>query len=280
VANIRQPSNGQKISEKDVVVYTDVSDDAGLARVELWVNGALNRTLYQPPYTFTVPAAGLGYGEHSLQVRAHDVAGNVGASQKATIKIGNAGDVTNPVVKLKSANSNGIITGTAELTAIASDNSGVVKKVELYRSGELIDTDRVAPFIFSVNTKNIPNGSYNFQARAYDEAGNVASSTLNLRVHNEVDSTPPTVTLNQPSNNQVIGKNAQMKVIARAHDNKGVAKMILILDSRVLEVCYNVQLCEASVGVNMGTGQHTVFAWAYDEAGNATRDVAYITKKK
>jgi len=52
------------------------SDDIGVGKVELYVNGILAGTDYAAPYTFTLPA--LPKGRVTILVKAYDAAGNVG----------------------------------------------------------------------------------------------------------------------------------------------------------------------------------------------------------
>jgi hypothetical protein len=52
------------------------SDDVGVGKVELYVNGVLAGVDYAAPYTFTLPA--LPKGRVTLVVKAYDAAGNVG----------------------------------------------------------------------------------------------------------------------------------------------------------------------------------------------------------
>ena len=58
-----------------VSVAATVTDDTGVTRAELWVDGALERTLASAPYTF---GATLGRGAHQLRVYGYDAAGNHG----------------------------------------------------------------------------------------------------------------------------------------------------------------------------------------------------------
>jgi len=52
------------------------SDDVGVGKVEVYVNGVLAGTDYAAAYTFTLPA--LPKGRVTILVKAYDAAGNVG----------------------------------------------------------------------------------------------------------------------------------------------------------------------------------------------------------
>ena len=66
------------------------------------------------------------------------------------------------------------VSGNVALTATASDNRGVAK-VEFWASGKLLGTDTAAPYSYSWNTRKL-SGSQTITARAYDAAGNMATS--------------------------------------------------------------------------------------------------------
>jgi len=67
VVTVSPPANG--------TLTAQATDDVGVARVELWVNGALVATDYSAPYVFSL--AGLPGGNLAIVVKAYDAAGNV-----------------------------------------------------------------------------------------------------------------------------------------------------------------------------------------------------------
>ena len=67
------------------------------------------------------------------------------------------------------------LTGTATLSANASDNVGVTK-VEFYAGSTLIGTDTTSPYSISWNTAGVANGAYSITSKAYDAANNVGTS--------------------------------------------------------------------------------------------------------
>ena len=62
--------------------------------------------------------------------------------------------------------------------ALASDNSGSIKKVEFWVNGELANTDTEPPYQFDLNTGGLSMKSTDIVARAYDESGNTADYML------------------------------------------------------------------------------------------------------
>jgi len=70
------------------------------------------------------------------------------------------------------------------VNASASDNRGVTK-VEFYAGALLLGTDTTAPYSLSWDTRTFANGSYVLTSKAYDSAGNSATSAgVSVTVNN------------------------------------------------------------------------------------------------
>jgi hypothetical protein len=82
-----------------------------------------------------------------------------------------AGDTTLPMVSASESGASGTIT----LSATASDNVGVTK-VEFYVDGALKGSDTTAAYSMTLDSTLLANGSHTLTAKAYDAAGNVATS--------------------------------------------------------------------------------------------------------
>jgi hypothetical protein len=81
------PTQGQSLlamAGRAIALQTDASDDIGLARVELYVDGNLVAALTQPPYSF--PWQGEA-GKHTFTVKAYDRAGNSASAGPVTFTI-------------------------------------------------------------------------------------------------------------------------------------------------------------------------------------------------
>jgi hypothetical protein len=83
---------------------------------------------------------------------------------------GTPGDTTPPTTSLTAPTGGATLSGTATVSANASDNVGVTR-VEFYAGSTLIGTDTSAPYSISWTTTGVANGSYTLTSRAFDAAG-------------------------------------------------------------------------------------------------------------
>lgn len=117
-------------------------------------------------------------GTYTIQVKGYNVPN--GPQPYALFASGNfgtatGGDTTAPTCSL-TAPAAGTVSGTVTVSANASDNVGV-SRVDFYAGSTLIGTDTTSPYSISWNTTTVANGSYNLTAKAFDAAGNVATSS-------------------------------------------------------------------------------------------------------
>ena len=82
---IASPTNNTTIGRRFTVAAT-ATDNVGVSRVELYVDGVLSDALTAAPYSFTIGnTRRWARGAHYLQCRAYDAAGNMGASTVVTV---------------------------------------------------------------------------------------------------------------------------------------------------------------------------------------------------
>ncbi|MTW13396.1 carbohydrate-binding protein CenC [Pseudoduganella eburnea] len=121
-------------------------------------------------------------GAHFYYAKVTQSDGNIlwSAPVWVTQGAGGGGDTTAPTVSASSSGSSGTITFTAN----ASDNVGVTK-VEFYVDGVLKGTDTASPWTYAFNSSGVSNGTHSLTAKAYDAAGNSATSAaVNFSVNN------------------------------------------------------------------------------------------------
>jgi hypothetical protein len=177
-ASITAPAAGAVVSGL-VAVNVSASDNVGVTKVELRVNGALSASDSTSPFAFSWDSTTAANGSATLQVVAYDAAGNAGASSTLAVTVSNAGpttaDTTPPIVSIVAPTNGGTVSGTVTVSAQATDNIAVAR-VEFWINGVLKATDTSAPYSMNWNTKGL-SGTQTIVARAFDAAGNSASST-------------------------------------------------------------------------------------------------------
>lgn len=179
LASTSSPSTGAIVTGV-ISVAVSASDNVGVNRVDLYIDGSRYGSDTSAPYSFYWDTTQTANGSHTLAAVAVDAAGNVGNSPTISVTVNNGqitADTQPPTVTISSVASAGTgVNSKLNVGVSATDNVAVVK-VELYVDGTLIDTDTSAPYSFSLNIRKLPNGTHTLQAKAYDSAKNSAVST-------------------------------------------------------------------------------------------------------
>ncbi|HEY6174730.1 MAG TPA: PHB depolymerase family esterase [Kofleriaceae bacterium] len=87
---ITAPAAGATVSGTIAVTAT-ASDDVGVTRVDVLVDGAVAGSDTSAPYSVAVDTTRLAGGNHTLSARAFDAANNAGSSAAITVNVQNAG---------------------------------------------------------------------------------------------------------------------------------------------------------------------------------------------
>lgn len=168
-----------------VPVSVNASDNVGVAKVELRVNGALLASDTSAPYNFSWDSTKAANGMASVVATAYDAAGNAASSSTVSVNVSNAttvvADTTPPAVAIKNPLNGAKVGGTVKVSVSATDNSGsAALRQSLYINGALVASATGGSLNYSWNARRIPAGSYRVEARASDAAGNTASSAVSV----------------------------------------------------------------------------------------------------
>jgi len=85
VTAITSPSNGSRVSSKSQKVTVAATDNIGVTKVELYIDGKLAGSSTTSPVTFTWNTSRIASGAHTLRSYAYDAAGNIGTSTLITV---------------------------------------------------------------------------------------------------------------------------------------------------------------------------------------------------
>lgn len=177
VAAISSPADGATVSGV-VNVAISGTDNVGVTRLELLVDGTLQFSSTNPSAVVPWDTTALLDGSHTLEVRAYDAV-NLSGSKRITVQVRNSTviDTTAPLAAITSPADGASIKGlkSVKIQIAASDNIAVTK-VELYINGKLSGTSTTAPASFTWSTSKVAAGSHIIQAYAYDAAGNIGAS--------------------------------------------------------------------------------------------------------
>ena len=186
---IGAPIAGAKVSGL-VAVDVSASDNVGVTRVELFVNGTKFASDTTAPYSFSWDSAAVADGNASLTAYAYDAAGNF-ASRAVTVAVSNAVPPSEPekTVADTVAPTASLINPTAGSTLSASkvavsgagvDNVGVVA-LRLYVDGKLETTVSGSKLSYSLNTRKLSTGTHTIALEAVDAAGNSGVQSVSVR---------------------------------------------------------------------------------------------------
>jgi subtilisin family serine protease len=164
-----------------ITVSVNASDNIGVARVELRVNGNLVATDGASPWQLSWNSTSVANGNVVLTATAYDAAGNYATSSPVTLTVSNRTPAP-PTVSILSP-TGGTVSGTITVSVKATDVIGVTR-VDLLVNNTTIATTNVAPYNFTWNTKTSPNGQVTLEAKAYDAAGYVVYQALYVYVSN------------------------------------------------------------------------------------------------
>jgi hypothetical protein len=175
-----------------VNITASASDNTGVSKVEIYVDGALKQTFASAPYTYGWNTAQATSGSHTLSAKAYDAAGNVASSAPVSVTV----DTTVPTISLTAPVSKATVQKTITVSASASDNVGVAG-VQFKLDGVNIGSEKTAaPYSLSWDTTGTSDGSHSLTALARDASGNTATSAaVTVTVSNSTLATPPTTGL-------------------------------------------------------------------------------------
>ncbi|MDF7824532.1 Ig-like domain-containing protein [Pontiellaceae bacterium B12227] len=185
-------------------------------------------------------------------------------------------DITPPTVSVTSPSDQDTVSGIIQVTASASDASGI-KKVGLYVDDAWVETDHGAPYEFSYDTTVLSDGSHLIKVRAVDMADNAAfSSNITVVVDNTVveDIIPPAVSIISPADQDTVS--GVITVEASASDANGIKKVSLYVDGGWVEVDFGAPYQFDYDTTALSDGSHLIRVRAVDLADNYT-DSSNIT---
>ena len=177
---ISSPAGGATVTGT-VTVAVNASDNVGVTRVDLRVNGITVASGNVAPYNFNWNTTGVTNGSTSLTAAAYDAAGNSRISSSIAVNVSNtsaiaANDTTPPTLTLTNPRNGATVSGKVMVTTSASDNSSISGiRQSLYIDGTLKATAMGGTLSYSWNTSKIARGTHLLKVTATDPAGNATT---------------------------------------------------------------------------------------------------------
>jgi subtilisin family serine protease len=183
-ALINAPLGGSSVSGQ-VAVDASATDNVGVVRVELQVNGTTVAADTAAPYSFSWDSTGVANGMANLVAVAFDAAGNRSASPAVAVNVANVippvvADTTPPVVSINNPVA-GAVSGNVAVNVSASDNSGAAGISQfLYIDGKLSAKGSGGTLSYNWNSRKATTGTHTIKAVSNDAAGNSATASVTV----------------------------------------------------------------------------------------------------
>lgn len=165
-------------------VSVSASDVGGVASVTLFVDNTPLATDKTAPYVFSLNAAKLSVGTHTLTAVAADASGNQATSRAIRIIIAGAtADTSPPTVTILSPSAGARVVGTVEARALMTDNAALSRVVwsvngTPMRSQQISGTR--TEDVFYWRTSALSTGAHTLKVSVTDVAGMTASAQISV----------------------------------------------------------------------------------------------------
>lgn len=200
--SISSPSAGTNVSGSTVSLNVDATDNVGVTRVEVYIDGTLFTAIPVAPFVASWDTTTYSNSTHTISAKAYDNVGNVATSTTVTVTVDNPvstptptptsvttpasdttlSDTTPPLVSITSPVNGSIVkvNSTTNIQAQVSDNVSI-SKVEFYVNGSLKCTSTITPYTCSWKVPGKKNTNYTLFAKAYDTSNNTNSASVTIK---------------------------------------------------------------------------------------------------
>lgn len=267
---ILYPSTGDIFLEGQVVsISVQAEDDAGIHRVEFFIDGELIFTDTTSGYQYDWNTTGYGdNGSHTIYVKAYDFANNNNA-QLITVTVQNSDEIPPTVLILYPSDGSTFFEGQIVPISVQADDNIGVKQVDFYIDGVLQFSDSTADYLYNWNTTGYgDNGPHSIYVKAIDFANNNNSQLISVTVAAvPPDTTAPVITLIHPQSGSTVSDT--VKVVPEISDASPIDRVEYFVDGNIdftatqapFEYDWDV------TGFSNGS-THNIFARAYDIYAN------------
>ena len=231
--SITSPESGDVFTTPvNITITTVASDpDGNIAKVEFFNGSVKIGEKTSAPWSFTW--SNVPEGTYNISAVATDNLNAKTPSAAVKITVNQAPRVTNqaPSVSIVKPVAGAVFTAPATITisADATDNDGLISKVEFFHGTTKLGEKSSSPWTFNWN--NVPSGSYSLTARATDNSGSkTTSSAVNVTVR-----AYPVISITSPVSGSSFTAPANITIAANASDPDGkISKVEFLTEQAVL----------------------------------------------
>jgi hypothetical protein len=271
------PLDGDTV-QGSVPVEVSATDNVGVTKVEIAVDGGSPVVLTSEPWQYAWDTTLLGEGPRTLSATAYDAAGNH-ASKEITVTV-QGPDAVNPVVYFLSPLDGDAVQGETPIEVFASDDRGVVAKVEIVVNGELKATLTSEPWEWSWDATGLDGGPYTLAVTAYDPSDNHASQEITVLVLGTCGAggvcPPSSVKIIYPVDGASVCGGITIEAAAAEGDN-AIAKVVFYVDGVPQGADQDPPYQRAWDTTGISNGQHELKAEAQDTIGQKAFTLATVT---
>lgn len=168
-----------------VPVNVSASDNVGVTRVDLQVNGQTVATDSAAPYAFTWDSTKSTNGMANVIAVAYDAAGNAGSSTNVAVNVANPTTTSSsapPTVNFTSPTSGKVPSkGNVTVSAAGSDGNGSAGFTQrLYIDGALVTTVSGFSLSYGWNVNKVVAGTHTLKVVAMDALNNSSTATMQV----------------------------------------------------------------------------------------------------
>ncbi len=178
VVSISSPSDGSVITGGAITVSVSATDNVGVTKVELYVNGSLHSTDTSSPYSFLWDSSQRPDGTYQFYAKAYDAAGNTAQSGSITLSLRKP-DTTPPVVSISSPKEGQRFRRKLRIQVSALDDSGI-SRIDLLLDGIALATEASESMNYVLKGLGLPKGEHTITFEAEDLAGNISTAQVTV----------------------------------------------------------------------------------------------------
>ncbi|MCX7956979.1 MAG: glycosyl hydrolase family 8 [Endomicrobia bacterium] len=249
----------QGVSEITVIAQ----DDTLITKVEFYINSVLTYTKTSEPFIYSWNTTGYKDGQYQLKIKVYD-SDNLFTEHTLTIFVDNIDSPPN--VSFVNLQNGTTVQGLINIQALASDDKGVVNKIELYIDNILLTTLYNSENLsYNLDTTIYSDSVHFIKVVAYDTQNQTANSTINLYFDN-IDN-PPEITVLFYDNQIVSGT---LSIPIKFSDDKGISYIEYYVDDICVSTATTYPFGYILNTLNFIDGQHTISLIAFDIIGQSS----------